>query len=1010
MALLVIPGTLLLSSNTTATQPEHPETKAEVPLYDSAPELTDKEWLTYFDDDESYLHHTSLNNYRLSFPNLKAVVTGHIPDLVPENGLTSVFSVGYRHYYLDTTWDNPIAPVRALDLGNVETMNGTGLYDLGYDGTGLIIGIIDTGIYDTHQDFAGKIDAMVSFVDIAHGFDSDHNDPIDVTNGHGTHTASIAAGNSPIADEKGVAYGAHLKIADIDDPLHPQGATTEYAMVASFEWMLAQGDVDAINLSYGGGDTAGEDPTEVAISRVVAEGIFVACSAGNNGPEAYTHGSPSATDAAMAVAAVDDTGATVNMADFSSRGPNKDNHLKPDISAPGVGIRAAKMGTTSDYVLHKGTSMSSPMVAGAAALLIQATEDNGLDWNPGAIKAALMRSAVSVVAADYLDTGAGLCNIYGAYKELTVTSAVAADNVPLVMYVSNVVMPIDDLQRNVFPGFSTLFTPMVVSSHPDLVTTTITGTLAPHVTVEDPWTNYSRSVEVMLDLPEDFAEGPASFSVTFNNTEYAHGVSFSVIVVWADVLVGVDTMHTDWSADHVDSNSQYINIFEWGLANKIGFIEVSVGTLTTDVLDQFDIWWAPDPTNYDYPYAFEEDWTPVTHGEFSADEILALKTWVDAGGSLLVDFNGWSTQTVGTGVIDSGTVIESLNPLLNEFGVTAMPFIHGFSGDTAVVEKPYNVDHYVLEDVVKVDHFGGYFSEVTGDSIPLFYYNGNPMIAAYENDAACGRALFAHTNFLFDSVGFPDLYNAGTTNGQFVKNIFHWLGQENRTVSDFSVSTNTLNIEVTTLSSGIEDAALGVSGVVEMTDTSGTPTSADLSFTTVGATHTATFDVTDEGNYFVRIETEAELAARYRHVFDETAPVLATNAADGDVFAAGDRIWANVTEHVSGIDDVIMNINGVEKTVLESQGSSGKYYYPITSFFDSQGSMELSITVIDKAGNSFVSNSSIIFDFDGTYVPPVTSTTKPADTGDDDGSPGFAFLLVLATAALAATAVRRFRK
>ncbi|MGC4925126.1 S8 family peptidase [Streptomyces sp. DT117] len=250
-----------------------------------------------------------------------------------------------------------------------------------YDGTGTKIAVVDTGIDATHPDLAGRVVAERNF-----SGSPDAKDRV----GHGTHVASTAAGTgAKDARFKGVAPGAQLINAKV---LDDRGAGDDSGVIAGVDWAVAQG-ADVINMSLGGPDTPGIDPLEAQVNKVSAEkGVLFAIAAGNNGPGLGTIASPGSADAALTVGAVDDGDA---MADFSGVGPRTgDGAVKPDLTAPGVGITAAAATGTGGqnppgYATLDGTSMATPHVAGAAAILKQKNPA----WTGAQIKAALTGSA-----------------------------------------------------------------------------------------------------------------------------------------------------------------------------------------------------------------------------------------------------------------------------------------------------------------------------------------------------------------------------------------------------------------------------------------------------------------------------------------------------------------------------------------------------------------------------------------------------------------------------------------
>ena len=273
----------------------------------------------------------------------------------------------------------------------------------GHTGKGVKVAVLDTGVDQDHPDLAGHEVAERNFTD-----DPDNTDGV----GHGTHVAATIASSG--AQYKGVAPEADL----LDGKVCVLAGCQESAIVAGMQWAAEQG-ADIVNLSLGGGDTAELDPLEEAVNTLSAQtGVLFVIAAGNNSrPE--TVSSPGSADAALTVGAVDRQD---GIAPFSSRGPRVgDGAVKPDITAPGVDIVAARsssgtVGTPvgDGYVAMSGTSMATPHVAGAAALLAQQHPD----WTGAQIKAALVASAKNNPALTAFDQGAGRVD---AAKAVTTT-------------------------------------------------------------------------------------------------------------------------------------------------------------------------------------------------------------------------------------------------------------------------------------------------------------------------------------------------------------------------------------------------------------------------------------------------------------------------------------------------------------------------------------------------------------------------------------------------------------
>ncbi|NES14896.1 MULTISPECIES: S8 family serine peptidase [Micromonospora] len=272
----------------------------------------------------------------------------------------------------------------------------------GFDGTGTTVAVLDSGYDATHPDLAGQVIDEKNFTSEAGGAVDRH--------GHGTHVASTVAGTGAASGgaEKGVAPGAKLLIGKV---LDRAGNGQESWIIAGMQWAVDKG-ADVVNMSLGGSiGTDCTDPIGVAAQRLTAQAdtLFV-LAAGNSGPGAHTLGSPACADAALTVAAVDAAGAT---APFSSRGPVTGSHrVKPEISAPGVGIVAARNGggTSDPYTSMSGTSMAAPHVAGVAALLTQRHPAMSAQQR----KAVLVSSVAPGASGGVYAQGAGVVDAFRA--------------------------------------------------------------------------------------------------------------------------------------------------------------------------------------------------------------------------------------------------------------------------------------------------------------------------------------------------------------------------------------------------------------------------------------------------------------------------------------------------------------------------------------------------------------------------------------------------------------------
>jgi serine protease AprX len=327
----------------------------------------------------------------------------------------------------------------------------TARQQLGYDGSGVGVAVIDSGVTPWHDDLAGAAagsQRVKQFVDLVRGLPSSYDD-----HGHGTHVAGVIAGNGAgsAGARTGVAPGSHLVVLKV---LDAQGRGRISDVIAALEYIVrnkAVFNIRIVNMSVAAAvyESCLTDPLTLAAHKVVAAGVVVVAAAGNNGRSAQgttQYGGITAPGNApwvLTVGASSHMG-TVDRADdtiapFSSRGPSAiDRVPKPDVVAPGVGIESLTDPASRLYTLHSngllagstpgsyfpylslsGTSMAAPAVSGTIALMLQANPS----LTPAAVKAILRQTAQASAAYDARTQGAGFLDAKAAIElALRVTS------------------------------------------------------------------------------------------------------------------------------------------------------------------------------------------------------------------------------------------------------------------------------------------------------------------------------------------------------------------------------------------------------------------------------------------------------------------------------------------------------------------------------------------------------------------------------------------------------------
>ncbi|MFI7044851.1 S8 family serine peptidase [Streptosporangium sandarakinum] len=287
---------------------------------------------------------------------------------------------------------------------STEQIGATGAWKQGMTGEGITVAVLDFGYDPDHPDLKGMVTQTRNFSE-----EPDIRDNL----GHGTHVASTVAGNGE--KYRGVAPGARLAVGKVGGA----AGASESAIVAGMEWAALEAKAKIVNFSMAAPDEPGIDPVEQAVNTLSAKaGTLFVVAAGNSGRSPVS--SPASADAALTVGAVDRRD---RMAAFSSTGPRAGDHaVKPDITAPGVGIVAAAAGTDGGHVEMSGTSMASPHVAGAAAILAQRHPD----WTGQRLKAALTGSAVPSPGTTPYQQGTGRVDVARALRQQVTAQATDA--------------------------------------------------------------------------------------------------------------------------------------------------------------------------------------------------------------------------------------------------------------------------------------------------------------------------------------------------------------------------------------------------------------------------------------------------------------------------------------------------------------------------------------------------------------------------------------------------------
>ncbi len=320
------------------------------------------------------------------------------------------------------------------------------------DGTGVGIAVIDSGVYAGHKSFLDKSSRARVVRSVDFTGEGTTSDPF----GHGSHVAGVAAGNGRVSNGAytGVAPNANVVNLRV---LGSRGTGSASGLLAALDWVLsnrAAYNIRVVNLSLGTAavDSYRHDPLCQAARKLVDAGVVVVTAAGNEGKDAAgrkVYGrvhSPGIEPSVITVGAANTFGTDARgddtVATYSSRGPTRgywtdafgakhyDNLVKPELVAPGNKLVAAESPNNLLVTQHpeldagvsrpesrrmmrlSGTSMATPAVAGAAALILQANPR----LTPNLVKALLMYTAQPLAGFNYFEQGMGGLNVEGAVR------------------------------------------------------------------------------------------------------------------------------------------------------------------------------------------------------------------------------------------------------------------------------------------------------------------------------------------------------------------------------------------------------------------------------------------------------------------------------------------------------------------------------------------------------------------------------------------------------------------
>jgi subtilisin family serine protease len=316
---------------------------------------------------------------------------------------------------------------RQLDMMKAPALHASGL-----SGAGVLVCILDSGFRVTHQAFAGL--SIVATRDFIYGdtnVDRDSTQDAPGQADHGTWTLGCVAGKLP-GVYSGTAFNAMVALAKTENISSETPAEMDYWQFAA-EWADSLGaDIISSSLGYSEFDNPADSYTyadmdgrttvvTLAAAEAARRGITVVTAAGNAGAQPWHYIiAPGDADTVITSGAVDSFNV---VASFSSRGPTADGRIKPDVTAMGRNVFLVSASNNTAYIRANGTSFSTPLTAGAAALLLEAHPA----WRPYEVREALRETALNHLTPNN-DIGWGLIQLVAAKNWVPSTTGVIGDS------------------------------------------------------------------------------------------------------------------------------------------------------------------------------------------------------------------------------------------------------------------------------------------------------------------------------------------------------------------------------------------------------------------------------------------------------------------------------------------------------------------------------------------------------------------------------------------------------
>ncbi|MFX1317469.1 MAG: S8 family serine peptidase, partial [Promethearchaeota archaeon] len=681
-------------------------------------------------------------------------------------GINAIKIVSKSNIYKNQYILSDIPQTSGLNVDNYPNwwLSAIGANDLPYNGTGVKVAIIDSGVYN-HPD----LNIINNSNWVTNENILDYNDNV----GHGTHIAGIISGDGSgsSGEYRGVAPGALIINARAGNE-----SLSDIDIIKAIDWSskpISEGGAgaDIVSMSFGGGEPLISDSITQVISNAKNNyGVMFVASASNSGPQYFSGSIPATGIDVISVGATDEND---NLASFSSWGPTYGYIGYPDVVAPGVNIISTEAKDSifskefnyigdvfdfagdADYIPLSGTSMSCPMVAGALAILKEAYPN----ITPETARIALIEGARKLsneYEDDLLKSGAGIINVTASLNYLNSLSSDYNDTAKI--YPDNLpVKPYDLLH---FPGDYQKFNLTVISGKANIFNIDIPNNIQGiSITSDKSSISFSSSgigfIELELKVDENAIPEIKSFQINLTKGgEPYDTVNLILDIRLPEYRILMESYHglNDWFPEY-----SFYQMGFYEAMNDLSELNISI--------DYSMEYWSPDYNKnfnnsilteerlFQYDIVFLQN--PIL--PYSPLEVDNLQKYFENGGNLL--FLGTRYQDM---------VVDNINYLFSRLGVSIQINEENVIneewlgiGASVSSQSVVNFDNQIIFNNVEKFYwlYGNSFS-ISNNAEAIASINNQTVVALYNGSSEeKGRFLaFGDLHWLFNRYTSPTYY------------------------------------------------------------------------------------------------------------------------------------------------------------------------------------------------------------------------------------------------------------